>query len=386
MNTGAPADGDKVRQWLVEARLAPKVQANIDRLASSEDVRHVVVLPDVHLGRLINNGCVAATVDLIYPQAVGGDIGCGFSALGFNGTAEFLADDNNAQKLIRQLYQQVPALKQRTAQSLPAKLTDWALSDDSLVKASRREGAFQLGTLGCGNHFVEFQQDDAGALWLMVHSGSRAMGQVITEFHLARATASDTGLKHLDTRAAAGQAYLNDMAWAMEYATLNRLAILARLVELLEAAFGITAREESYINSPHNFARRERHFGAEFIVHRKSANSASQGEVNLIAGSMGSPSYVVHGLGEERSLCSSSHGAGRVMSRTEARQRIRPADFKRQLGAVKHDARQLHELCDEAPAAYRDIREVMQAQRDLVRQSARLTPVLNFKHPDRRVE
>jgi tRNA-splicing ligase RtcB len=384
VNTTEPAGGGTVSQWLVEAHLTPGVQANVERLARSEDVRHVVVLPDVHLGKLINNGCVGATVDLVYPQAVGGDIGCGFSAIGFNGTAEFLADDRNARKVIRRFYQLVPALKLPQSQGLPAKLSDWALSEESLVKASRRDGALQLGTLGCGNHFVEFQRDDAGALWLMVHSGSRAMGQVITEFHLSRAAVSSTGLKFLDARTAAGQAYLNDMAWAVEYATLNRLAIIARTVEIIGAQFGVAANEESYMNSPHNFARREWHVGQQLFVHRKSANSARRDELSLIAGSMGSPSYLVHGLGEERALCSSSHGAGRVMSRTEARQRFSPTDLKRQLGAVKHDERVLPDLCDEAPSAYRDIREVMRAQRDLVRQNARLRPMLNFKYPDRR--
>ena len=377
--------GAKVRQWLAEARVGSKVRENIERLARSEDVQHVVVLPDVHLGRLINNGCVAATADLIYPQAVGSDIGCGLSAIAFNGTAGIIKDDRNARTIIKLLYQHVPALKQSSAQVLPENLVRSALSHETLIKESLRDGAWQLGTLGCGNHFAELQQDDAETLWLMVHSGSRAMGQIITQFHLARATPCGSGLSHLDTRASAGQAYFNDMDWAVRYATLNRLAVMARIVEILESTFGITADEGSYLDSPHNFARREQHFGRELIVHRKSANSARADEMNLIAGSMGTPSFVVFGLGNETSLCSSSHGAGRTMSRTEARQRIKPADVERQLGSVKHDPRPLTDLCDEAPAAYRDIRKVMQAQRDLVRQHVRLSPVLSFKYPDRRV-
>jgi tRNA-splicing ligase RtcB (3'-phosphate/5'-hydroxy nucleic acid ligase) len=378
------ADSPIVKQWLAEARVSAKVQENLDRLARSEDVRHVVVLPDVHLGHQINNGCVVATADLVYPQAVGGDIGCGLSALAFDGTAEALKDDRNAQTVIKHLYRQVPALKQANALVLPDKLAGWRLSDAGLVKESQREGAWEFETLGCGNHFVEFQQDDAGVLWLMVHSGSRAMGQVITQFHLSRATPAASGLKYLDARSPAGQAYLNDMGWAVQYATLNRLAIMARIVEIIEATLGISADEDSYLDTVHNFARREQHSGKELIVHRKSANSARLDESGLIAGSMGSPSFVVQGLGNEESLCSSSHGAGRAMSRTEARQRIKPSDLRRQLGAVQHDPRRLSELCDEAPAAYRDIRKVMQAQRDLVRRRAHLSPVLNFKYPDRR--
>jgi tRNA-splicing ligase RtcB len=379
-----PAQCAPVRQWLVEARVPPKVQDNIERIARSEDVRQVVVLPDVHLGRMVNNGCVVATVDLIYPQAVGSDIGCGLSAIGFNSSAELLTEDRQAQPLIRQLYQAVPSFKQRGRQTLPAKLAQLSLSDESLVKQSQRDGAYQLGTLGCGNHFVEFQRDAAGMLWLMVHSGSRAMGQVITRFHLERAATSATGLQYLDTRSATGQAYLNDLDWATQYATLNRLAIIYRVVELLASSYGITVNEDSYLDSPHNFARREEHFGESYLVHRKSANSARLAEPGLIAGSMGTPSLIVKGLGAADSLCSSSHGAGRVMSRTEARQRINLADLKRQLGPVQHDEKQLNELRDEAPAAYRDLDEVMRAQRGLVRQHARLQPLLNFKYPDRR--
>lgn len=384
MKTEGTAASAEIRQWLVEARVPSKVQENTERLACSEDVGRVVVLPDVHLGRLINNGCVAATSDLVYPQAVGSDIGCGFAAIGFKGPAEIIRDDRSARSIIKALYRLVPALKQPQPQTLPEKLTRRTLSSETLRRESARDGAWQLGTLGCGNHFAEFQQDDAGALWLMVHSGSRAMGQIITQHHLALAAPAAGGLKCLDARSPAGQAYLNDMEWAVQYATLNRLAIMARIVELLDSDYGLAANEDSYVDSPHNFARAERHEGRVWIVHRKSANSAQLDELNLIAGSMGSPSFLVHGLGNERSLCSSSHGAGRAMSRTEARQRIKPADLQRQLGGVQHDPRHLHELCDEAPAAYRDIRKVMQAQRDLVRQHARLTPVLNFKHPDRR--
>lgn len=374
----------EVRQWLVEPRLPPQIQRNLDAIASSEDVHHVVLLPDIHLGRSANNGCVVATRNKVYPQAIGSDIGCGFSAIRFHATAEVVIDDLGAQRVIQQIYRDVPALKHRVKQILPSRLDLAPLSDGQLRRQQERDGAYQLGTLGCGNHFIELLRAEDGALWLMVHSGSRAMGQWITRFHMARATASRTGLWTLDTREATGRAYLNDMEWAVQYATLNRLAIMARVVDILSSRFGICADEDSYLDSPHNFARREPHFGTEVIVHRKSANSARASETGLIAGSMGTPSYIVEGLGAEASLCSSSHGAGRAMSRTEARKRIRPDDLKRQLGSVRHDPRHLAELTDEAPAAYRNIQDVMRAQRDLVRQKARLTPILNFKYPDRR--
>ena len=139
MSSGETTRSAPVRQWLVEARVAPKLQENLDRLARSEDVRQVVVLPDVHLGRQVNNGCVAATLDLIYPQAVGSDLGCGLSAIGFHSTAEFLADNRHAQTVLSQLHRRVPALKQPGAQRLPDKLAQWGLSDASLLKASQRQ-------------------------------------------------------------------------------------------------------------------------------------------------------------------------------------------------------------------------------------------------------
>src|SRR5438105_8741552 len=160
--------------WLVEPKLPSSVQENLDRIVGSEDVRHVAIMPDVHLGKLINNGSVVATSRLVYPQAVGSDIGCGLSAICFESTAEFLQEERHAQCLIKELYRHVPGLKHRGAQVLPERLSVTPLSNAGLVKQSRRDGAYQLGTLGCGNHFLELQKDDAAKLWLMVHSGWRA--------------------------------------------------------------------------------------------------------------------------------------------------------------------------------------------------------------------
>jgi tRNA-splicing ligase RtcB len=378
------AEGPFVTQWLVEARLAPKVAENIERLRCSDDVRHIAIMPDVHLGRLANNGVVVATRSLIYPQAIGSDIGCGLSFLRFNAQADAIAGGEIARILIRDLYQSIRALKRRGRAELPETLLALPLSDTRLLRASERDGAHQFGTLGCGNHFVELQQDEAGNLCLMVHSGSRGMGQVITEFHLARASTSAAAFKFLDRRTPEGQAYFDDVQWAVRYATLNRLAMMASVADILEARLGISADQDSYIDSPHNFARIEEHFDERLLVHRKSAISAAEGEVGLIAGSMGTPSFIVSGRGNCDSLRSSSHGAGRVMGRTEARRRVTLGEMRRQMERVYHDPRGLDALRDEAPSSYRDIHEVMRAQRELTRQVVKLTPLLNFKHPDPR--
>lgn len=373
-----------VYQWLVEAKLTPNVQRNVERLAGSEDVRHVAVLPDIHLGRNVNNGCVAATVDLVYPEAVGGDIGCGYSAIALHGSPELLAKKETVQEILRRLYRLVPVLKQRDRPVWPARLDTPSLRAEPLIRESRREGAYQLGSLGSGNHFVEFQKDETDQVWILVHSGSRGMGQVITDFHLQRATTSTTGLHYLDMRNDAGSAYLHDMEWAIQYATVNRLTILGRAVEIMEAVCRVEADEASYLDCPHNFARRETHVGQTFLVHRKSANSARPEETAIIAGSAGTPSFIVRGRGDERALCSSSHGAGRLLSRTDARRRFSATEVRRQLEKVRFDDRALEGLRDEAPAAYRDIHKVLRAQRDLVRQERRLTPLLSFKYRDLR--
>jgi len=376
--------GPRLAHWLVETRLPAQVKQNVERICRSEDVRHVALMPDLHLGRLANNGTAVATTNLIYPEAIGKDIGCGFSTIAFDGNAERLREAETASEVIAALYRVVPALKQRGALDLPESLAARPLSDASLVRKSQRDGAHQQGTLGCGNHFVEVQEDQSGRLWLMVHSGSRAMGQYISDFHLDQASASKTGLRFLDLRTPAGRHYFQDMEWAIQYATNNRLAIMAHVAELLEERLGLQTDQSSYLDSPHNFARQEEHFGRIWIVHRKSAASARAGELGLIAGSMGTTSFIVSGRGNPDALHSSAHGAGRLMGRQEARRRIRPRDLQRQLGRVHYDPGQLEALRDEAPAAYRDIRAVMRAQQELTRQVACLTTLLSFKYPDPR--
>ena len=368
--------------WLAESRLDALVQVNLDRISHAEDVHHIAVMPDVHLGHSVNNGTVVATEYLIYPQAVGGDIGCGIAAIRFS-AARLFDSDQQAHWIIRELYRRVPALKQHESRNLPERLNQLQLTNDSLIKKSQREGAYQLGTLGCGNHFAEFQEDETGCSWFMVHTGSRAMGQFITEHHLATAATSATGLKYLDSRSHQGQAYLQDMEWAKQYATLNRLAIIAEVAEIMEDHFSINVDEDSYLDCTHNFVRRETHFGREWWIHRKSAISAQPEELGIVAGSMGTPSFIVRGMGLAEALCSSSHGAGRVLSRTEARKTISQKSMEQQLGTVCYDDNHLRNLRDEAPGAYRDIHKVMRAQHELTRQVTRLTPKLNFKYPDR---
>jgi len=339
-------------------------------------------MPDVHLGRDACIGAVVATSRLIYPAAVGSDIGCGMAAVQFEVDADLLSDKRAAASVLSGLYQRVPSNK-HPATTMPDRLPDdldaRPLSDSRLEKSKRRDGRVQLGTLGRGNHFVEFQADQEGQLWLMVHSGSRAMGQAITGHHCKLATPATAGPMSLDAKSELGQAYLADVDWAVLYAEQNRLAMIAAVAGLLRDLFGIGIVWESFFHGNHNHVRRESHFGEPFWVHRKGAQSAQVDEPGIIPGSMGSSSFHVAGRGCEESLCSSSHGAGRKLSRTDARKSVGTRQLQRQMESVWFDHRKADALRDEAPAAYKDIRAVMRAQKELTRIVRELRPVLCYK-------
>lgn len=377
-----PSDSPATRRQWPAGPLPKDVAISLDRLAQAADVRHVAVMPDVHLSHEVCTGVVVATQHLLYPHAVGSDIGCGMAALRFRGRAEALADEHSAARLLAGLYRSVPTIRhsRRTGkEKLPESLSDCPLSAPSLEKLTARDGRVEFATLGRGNHFLEFQADDDGFLWLMLHSGSRALGQAISEHHVGRATAKDGELPCLDADSAAGRAYLADVEWACRYADESRREIVRAASAVVSEKLGLEADAESLICCNHNHVRRECHFGTEVWVHRKGAISASAGEPGIIPGSMGTQSFHVCGRGHEPALESSSHGAGRLLSGSQAFRTIRRAEFDRQLRDVWFDRRLADKLRDEAPSAYKNIRTVMRAQRDLTCIVRRLRPVLCYK-------
>lgn len=376
----ADVPGAEVRYW-VEGPLAHDVEAAIRRLAHSEDVRHVAVMPDVHLAADVCVGMVVATANVLYPNAVGGDIGCGVAAIAFDGEAALLDNERTAAAILAGLYRHVPLIRQsrKTGCRLPEALDAAALSSPRLEALKRNEGSLQIGTLGRGNHFVELQADETGRLWLMVHSGSRGMGQAIRDYHLGQCSAGRNGLRFLNVDSPAGRAYLHDMTWALEYAETSRLAMVRSVRGVVEEVLGILADEASYVSCNHNHVRHETHSGEVLWVHRKGAMSAAEGEPGLIPGSMGTHSFHVEGRGCEEALASSAHGAGRRLSRTDARRRLSTKDVTRELRGVWFDHRLAPRLREEAPSAYKDIDDVLRAQHELVRIVRRLRPVLCFK-------
>jgi tRNA-splicing ligase RtcB (3'-phosphate/5'-hydroxy nucleic acid ligase) len=345
--------------------LSPEVERALRRLSGAPDVVHVAVMPDVHLAEEVCVGVAVATTRLVYPAAVGGDIGCGMAAVRFEAPAEALEAD----RVLAGLYERIPRGRQRRDGFgvWPDGLDPEGLSAPSLRALARREGLAQLGTLGSGNHFVELQADDEGALWLMLHSGSRGIGPAIRGHH-------GSGLEGLDVDGE-GAAYLGDLDWALRYADANRRRLLDAAVD----AVGERADEATLITCHHNHVRRETHDGRALWVHRKGAIPAARDEPGIVPGSMGAASFHVEGRGLPGALGSAAHGAGRAMSRTEARRRISDRELARQLAGVVWDQGRAHLLRDEAPAAYKHIAAVMRAQRDLVRVVRRLRPLLSYK-------
>jgi tRNA-splicing ligase RtcB len=336
-------------------------------------------MPDVHLSKDVCVGAVVATSRLIYPAAVGGDIGCGMVALAFDAEADAIDDQRSAARILSALYASVPCNKHQQPRELPTSLTAAELSDPRLRKLASRDGRVQLGTLGRGNHFLEFQADEENRLWVMIHSGSRAVGQAVTEHHLSNADAGHTGLRFLNSDDEAGKNYLADIGWARAYAAENRMAMLAAVCDFMQQLFGIAADRDSMIHCDHNHVAHESHAGETMLVHRKGAQSARTDEPGVIPGSMGAPSFHTLGRGCAEALNSCSHGAGRALSRIVARQSIGGKEFARQVGALWYDHRRAEKLRDEAPAAYKDIRQVMKAQRELTRIVRELRPILSYK-------
>jgi len=372
-----------IRRWLC-GRPDTALLEQIDGVARLDDVQVVAVMPDVHQGRTVPNGVVVATRRIVYPDLVGGDIGCGIAAIRFEARGDELRLEVLT-TLLESLPTAIPTLKQprhRAESNRPAVAALGPLAAAGLERTAAREGAYQLGTLGRGNHFLELARDDTGRLWGVVHSGSRALGQSITAHHRG-STLGTRGrvLRGLDLDTALGRDYFADMQWACRYAAANRAAMLNALADLLEAGAGIGVEPDSFIDSPHNTATLEEHGGEPLIVHRKSANHAERGRLGIVAGSMAAGSRIVVGAGSTDALASSAHGAGRILSRTAANARITKADLDARMRGIVYRREWAQRFRDEAPQAYRMLHAVMQAQRDLVGTVHALVPILNDKRP-----
>jgi tRNA-splicing ligase RtcB (3'-phosphate/5'-hydroxy nucleic acid ligase) len=351
----------------------------LQRIADLPDVVRVAGMPDLHVAHHVAVGTVFATRSSLVPGALGGDLGCGVCGVSLDVQAGTL-DRSSLAAVLRDLARAIPVGDRthrppRTIERDDA-LLESALSTGALEHTRRALLGRHLATLGGGNHFVELDRANDGSLWVLVHTGSRGLGGAIAEHH--RRVAGKSALATVDVTTPEGEAYLRDMTWALSFARRNREEILARTLAVIADHVGpITAGDA--IDTHHNFAAREEHDGEWLWVHRKGAIAAPQGSLAIIAGSMGTASYIVEGKGSARALRSASHGAGRVMTRTEARARVRRAAFEASMRHVVYDERRIAFLVEEAPAAYRDIRDVLDDERDLVTPIERLVPIAVLK-------
>jgi len=347
--------------------------------------KHVAAMPDVHFGIGATVGSVIAMKGAVAPAAVGVDIGCGMAAVKTSLTAQDLPE--SLRGLRSAIEEAVPVGHLGHTQP---KL--WALGDvlwgsfkdlDEDVQDLMSKAQVQCGTLGGGNHFIELCLDTEQNLWIMLHSGSRNIGKVLAEIHISRARKlahnaelPDRDLAVFLAKTPEMNCYVHDLTWAQRYAYLNRRTMLF-LVENVIAKQWPQVTFGTPIVCHHNYLSEENHFGEKVYVTRKGAISARQGELGIIPGSMGTRSYIVRGKGNPDSFTSASHGAGRRMSRGQAKRTFTESDLAVQTAGV--ECRKDIGVLDEIPGAYKDIDKVMQQQADLVEIVAELKQVLCVK-------
>lgn len=368
-----------IHSWLVEPMI-PGVVRIVERVSRLPGVRRIAVMPDVHEAGPVCVGLVVGAEGVVYPEAVGSDIGCGIAAVPLRGAWDPAFDDMR-QRILEGWSARIPILMhrgERGAADLDMPPVD-GLSTSGLCSEARRNGVRQLGTLGRGNHFLELQIAAEGGSWLMVHTGSRIMGQAITAQAMSLGARVIHGFTALDAASEAGSAYMRDVGWARAYASANRKLLLREAAEVVTEAIGLKPEWGGMFDADHNHVRAEVHGGMELMVHRKGANSAAAGVAACVPGAMGRESYHVVGMGNEASMASSSHGAGRVLARVEAARSLRVRDLRGEIGDVLVGPGPAEKLIDESPRAYRDVRAVMRAQRELVKTVRTLQAKICYK-------
>lgn len=365
---GVPVD-DGSRQQLLNTATLPFIH------------KHVAAMPDVHYGKGATIGSVIPTRGAIIPAAVGVDIGCGMCAVRTTLTSHQLPDSLSG--LRSALEAVIPVGMADHGQDVPrAAENAWysafkqrydVLQQKYPAISTRHSPARQIGTLGGGNHFIEVCLDQDDRVWVMLHSGSRGVGNRIGSFFIAAARREmerqfihlpDRDLAYLAEGSELFTDYMDAVGWAQDYARANRDVMLKQALAAMAAAFTEFGVTDEAINCHHNYVEREHHFGESVWVTRKGAVRAREGDLGIIPGSMGARSFIVRGKGNPDSFCSCSHGAGRVMSRTEAKRRFTVADHEAATAGI--ECRKDEGVIDETPKAYKDIDAVMAAQSDLV--------------------
>jgi len=374
---------DKVPIRVWARRIDGETEAQLRRLAALPFLSGPVAsMADAHMATGVAVGSVFVSETTLVPAALGSDLGCGVAAMPFSLPQGGLGR-RELEKILAGLAARVPvgaALHSYKGVEVQDDLQSRTMSTQRLAHERDRLLTRHMGTLGGGNHFLELDRDSTGRLWVMVHSGSRGIGAAIFQPHQRAASSrGEAALHGVAADSDAGRAYWSDLSLALDFAKANRSAMLACAAEAIAEVVDGVAEPSERIDVEHNFIRLETHLDRQLFVHRKGATTARAGELSLVPGSMGTASYVVRGLGSLDSYHSCSHGAGRVMSRSKARHRVRAKDLERVMRHVVFDRQRLAQLTEEAPAAYRDIQEVIEDQRDLIEPVWRLEPLAVLK-------
>ena len=352
--------------------------------------KHVCLMPDTHQGYGMPIGGVIACDKVVIPNAVGSDVGCGMCAAQTTLTS---IDTDTLKKIMGDIRECIPVGFNRHEVEQDWDNFEFA-PDIPIVQRELDSARKQLGTLGGGNHFIEIQKEDDGYVWIMIHSGSRNFGYKIAKAYnkiaqkLCRQWYSDIpllkgddGLAFLPIETKEAKEYMRAMDFALEFAEESRQRMMDEVIRIISRHTTITlVSVMKVVDIHHNYAQWENHFGKNVIVHRKGATSAKEGEIGIIPGSQGTASYIVKGKGNKDSFMSCSHGAGRKMSRTKARNTLDLQEEINKLDAVGvlHGLNDIQAL-DEASSAYKDIQIVMEEQSDLVEIVAKLKPLAVIK-------
>ena len=385
---------DKIVIFLNPKTIEPAAKQQLENIAELPFVfKHVAVMPDCHLGKGATVGSVIATKGAIIPAAVGVDIGCGMIAV----KTKFFAEDlpTNLEKVRTGIERRIPlgagAFNRKitdTARKRVTQLKKEATQDYDSVDKRWTEA---LGSLGSGNHFIEISLDESDRVWVVLHSGSRGIGNKLAMKHIRIAQKlmdensiklKDRDLAYLSENRGEFDKYINDLLWAQDFALLNREEMMDRVMTELSYVFYTEDGHQKEIeldriNCHHNFTQRENHFNEDVWITRKGAIQMKAGQKGVIPGSMATSSYIVSGLENKMAYHSAPHGAGRRFSRGEARRRFTMEDFKKAMAGI--ECRHSAKLIDELPMAYKDIDEVMENSKELVKVDHRLRQVVSIK-------
>lgn len=396
--------GQNIKSWTKGVQFEDQAMQQVRNCASMPFVEGVAIMPDVHAGLGATVGSVIATNKAIIPAAVGVDIGCGMVAIRTSLTANDLPDSlghirseieravphgrtNNGQAGDRGAWGKNPP-----ASAVAAWKNNLGKRFENIIEKHPKIGdkvqntQMHLGSLGTGNHFIEVCLDEDDRVWVMLHSGSRGVGNRIGTYFITKAkeemqkyhiSLGDTDLSYLVEETVLFDDYIEAMSWGQDFAMMNREVMLEQVLAVLRKLLPPFTTDQMAINCHHNYATREQHRGKSLWVTRKGAVQARKGSLGIIPGSMGTGSFIVEGLGNDDAFHSCSHGAGRVMSRTQAKKVITLEDHAKATEGI--ECRKDADILDESPAAYKDLGAVMAAQSDLIVIKHRLRQVINVK-------